>query len=323
MLLTKVFRMLIAWRKFNRSKRGTIRFQALVRGYNLRRELASAEVQRCYRRFIARKHFVQLKSAVLALQCRKRVRDAKRVMDELKKEQKDVGKLKGMNEKLKQEMASLRAMLAAQAKESAASDQHSKEIAQKQKEIDSLEKRIAQLEKELDDAKSLVTQLESDLAAQKKLSAQDQDKINHLQKRRTASVRNLEAPDSPRPHRRRPSTDAAGAMPNIPSDYISPDILAEHLARVAKLEEELENERQLRREADGEIIKMRAAVNGVRLDEEMVNDLLSPQVDNTKSEESSVVSDVPTPRYENIAITCICALSKLSCLLIVFPVALV
>lgn len=297
MLLTKVFLMLIAWRKFNRAKRGTIRYQALVRGYNLRRQLASAEVQRCYRRYIARKHFAQLKSAVLTLQCRKRVRDAKSVLDELKKEQKDVGKLKGMNEKLKQDMASLRAMLAAQAKESAASDQHTKELAEKQKEIDNLEKRIADLEKELADAKSLATQLESDLAAQKKISAQDQDKIHHLQKRRNHSARNLEASDSPRSHRRRPSTDGSGGMPSIPSDYISPDILAEHLARVAKLEEELENERQLRREADGEIIKMRAAVNGVRLDEEMVNDLLSPQVDNMKSEESSVVSDTSTPRY--------------------------
>jgi hypothetical protein len=49
----------------------------------------------------------------LALQCRKRHRDAIHAMLELKKEQKDVGKLKGHNEKLKEEMASLRAMLAA------------------------------------------------------------------------------------------------------------------------------------------------------------------------------------------------------------------
>ena len=71
-----------------------------------------------------------LKSAILALQCRHRVRVAKKVLDEFKKEQKDVGKLKGMNEKLKTEMASLRAMLASQAKESAANEEHTKALAE-------------------------------------------------------------------------------------------------------------------------------------------------------------------------------------------------
>lgn len=55
-----------------------------------------------------------------------------------------------MNNKLKEEMASLRAMLNAQAKESAASDKHVKELKEKQDRIDYLEKRVAEIEKELE-----------------------------------------------------------------------------------------------------------------------------------------------------------------------------
>lgn len=251
-----------------------------------------------------------LKSAVLALQCGLRVKLATRALNELKKEQKDVGKLKNINVKLKEEMASLRAMLAAQAKEGAASEEHKHALAEKEKQIAELEKRIAFLEKELAEAKSTVEKLEKNLAQSQKEVLHEREKVHNLEKRKPAqevsgsplSHRKTPSKDSEDFFRRRPSTDVPQNSSSAAS-FISPDILADHLARVAILEQELEEEKKLRREADGEIIRMRAAANGVKLDSEMVNDLLSPQLDN-KSEESSMTgSETPTkPRY----VICIC-----------------
>lgn len=305
MLLTKVFRMLIARRSFNRAKRGTVRYQALLRGYNLRRVLAAIEVEKYFRRYAAHKRFVKLKSSVLALQCATRSRTAIKILTELKKEQKDVGKLKANNEKLKEEMASLRAMLAAQAKESAAGEAHSRELEEKEKRIAELEKKIADIEKELEAAKKLVEKLEADIARQLEESKLDKEQLKNLQHRQRRSQ--PQAPDSPvARHKRR--TSSSGSMPQIPlpegipADYVSPDVLAEHRARVATLEEELEAERRVRREADGEIIKLRAAINGVKLNEEDVKALLSPQVGMRSepfSEESSFADseDVSKARY--------------------------
>ena len=193
-------------------------------------------------------------------------------------------------------MATLRAMLAAQAKESAAGEAHQKALEEKEDQIKELERRIADIEKELAEAKEKVTKLEVELQTQKTVSSKDKEKIMQLQRRQ--SVRALDAPDSPRSHRRRPSGEDTGhrrrpSGEGLPANYVSPEILNEHRAKVAILEDELESERQLRREADGEIIKLRAAMNGVKLDEEMVNDLLAPQVDVTRSEESSLASEGP------------------------------
>jgi uncharacterized coiled-coil protein SlyX len=244
-----------------------------------------------------------LKSAIVALQCRHRVRVSKAIFSELMKEQKDVGKLKGQNEKLKDEMASLRAMLASQAKESAASIEHEKVLAVKQQQIDKLEKRIAELEKELADAKSTVTKLEAGLLSQMEASSKDKDQLSQMLQRRQ-SVRNVNSQDSPISHRRKVS----GVDLSLPADYVSPDALNAHRAKVAKLEDELDSERQFRREADGEIIRLRAAMNGVKLDEDMVNDLLAPQAGMTRSEESSVTSEDPSKtRY---ALRSVCSPSR-------------
>lgn len=311
-LLTKVFRMLLSWRKFNRARKGTIRYQSLARGYNLRRLLAAIKVQKYYRRFIARKHYKQLCSAILALQCAKRMNDAKKSLGELLKEQKDVGKLKGMNEKLKEEMASLRAMLAAQASQTNASVEHEKALSEKQAKISALEKRVAEIEKELADAKATVEKLEAKIKAQDEKAKEDKETIYQLKSRGyTGQADGGKA--------RRPAAPAAaptvqtvvvqaaadGSIPDgaiqVPADYVSPEALAEHRALVARLEEELDEERRLRREADGEIIKLRAAMNGVKLDESMVSALLAPQMSTqdsaVTSEDSSYADDYePSPR---------------------------
>ena len=68
-------------------------------------------------------------------------------------------------------------------------------------------------------------------------------------------------------------------MPNIPSDFISPEVVEHHKAEVAKMEAELDAERQLRRQADGEIIKLRATLNGVDLKQEDIEALMAQQLE--------------------------------------------
>jgi len=290
MLLTTNFRMLIHWRTYNRAKKGTIQYQALVRGYNVRKLMATIEVQKYYRRYIAKKKYTMLQSAILSLQTASRARTARKFLNELKKEQKDVGKLKGMNEKLKQEMASLRAMLSAQAKESAADEKHKKAIQAKEQRIAELEKKIKDIEKELDAAKKMVEKLESDIARQAEEAAKDKEQIHQLRTHRRGRT-----PESPIQTRKIMSGHSGHPPPpppeGMPADYVSPEVLAEHRSRVAKLQEELEEERTLRREADGEIIKLRAAMSGVKLNEDDVDALLAPQRAEAVSEESSIADE--------------------------------
>ena len=109
----------------------------------------------------------KLKSATIALQCCLRQGFAKKIFAQLKHEQKDLGRLKENNEKLKMEMASLKAMLQAQAASDAGKVQSEKAIAEKQKEIDRLESRIKQLEVELANEKENAKKLENDLNVQR------------------------------------------------------------------------------------------------------------------------------------------------------------
>jgi myosin heavy subunit len=310
--------MLLQRRNYTRSRKGTIRFQAQLRGYNVRRLYAAIKVEQYYRRFIARKHFLLFKKAVVALQSRTRQRQATALLLSFKKEQKDVGKLKENNERLKQEMASLRAMLAAQAKESAADAAHTKEMAEKEKVVAGLEKRIAEIEKELTEAKAKVADLEDKLQKQYEESKLDKDQIQKMRRHRpTVSATSSRAPDSPQSKRRQSSMEnivlPTNSVPppgiSIPelSNYVSPEILAEHRAKVAILEEELEEERRARREVDGEVIKLRAAMNGVELDENEVRDLLTKRQDSgapgLRSETMSEDSYDASTRYETL--TCI------------------
>jgi myosin heavy subunit len=273
--------MLIKWRSFNRAKSGTIQFQSIMRGHNIRRMLASLKVQTHYRMYNRQKKFLSLKSAILAIQCATRFRAARKIFTDLMKEQKDVGKLKQNNEKLKQEMGSLRAMLSAQAKEGAASETHNREIAEKQKRIAELERRVAEIERELEIAKKMVDKLENDLVLQKENATKEIEQTKQNRQRRSN--------ESPNQTNRK---NASSVPEGIPVDYVSPEVLAEHRSRVATLEEELDYERKLRHQTDGEIIKLRAASNGVKLNDEDVSALLAPQLSSisrseTVSEESS------------------------------------
>jgi hypothetical protein len=205
-------------------------------------------------------------------------------------EQKDIGKLKENNDKLKMEMQSLKAMLAAQAKEDATSLAHTKILEIKQAEITRLEKRVAELEKQLAAEKSVIDKLEADMKNQQMQRLPEPG-----------------SPRSPRGHHRKgnsghrgspantqshaPDTDMSHlAMPTLPSNYVSPEVVAQHKSNLAKLEDELKAERKFRRQADGEIIKLRAAINGVELGAEDVDALLA-----TKLETAPKKAD--KPRY--------------------------
>ena len=243
-----------------------------------------------------RRIYRKLKSATIALQCAIRVRIATKEMATLKKEAKDVGKLKQNNEKLKMEMASLKAMLAAQAKGDASRVENEQEMEAKQKEIDRLEKRVAFLEEELERKKALVKQLEDNLESQKEEAAAElnklQSQVHHLRGHRRTTT-----PESPGSNRASPTisrrrNDSDGSvLASLPENYVSPEVLAEHKAQLVSLEEELEAERKHRRAADGEIIKLRAAINGVQLNDSDVNALLPKTLESGRAMETGTIEE--------------------------------
>jgi uncharacterized protein YceH (UPF0502 family) len=187
---------------------------------------------------------------------------AKKVLKSLMGEQKDIGKLKQNNDILKKEMQSLKAMLSAQAKEGASNLAHNKEIEEKQAEIEKLDKRVKELEKEVAENKATIEKLEADLAAQKEIAMQ-------------ASM----VQESPAVQASAANTEGAPAMPSLPKNYVSPEVVVKHKKHLVSLESELRAERNLRREADGEIIKLRAAINGVELNAKEVDALLAQKVE--------------------------------------------
>jgi myosin heavy subunit len=275
--------------------------QALYRGHATRRLLAAIRIETFFRTQKLCTIYRKLKSATIALQCAVRVRIACKEMAELKREQKDIGKLKQNNEKLKSEMASLKAMLAAQAQNDASKLANEKEMVSKQEEIRRLEKRVAELEEQLEREKALVKKLEEDLKKQKEQAEADkqnlQQHIHHLGQ--SKSHRRHPTPPSPQQTigRRTPS-DGENAMANgshmrsVPENYVSPEMLEAHKKQVMRLEEELEAERKHRREADSEIIKLRASVSGVQLDDAAVNALLPDTLKRAKSEEPGLSVEV-------------------------------
>lgn len=268
--------MQIQRRKYNRARRGAVKFQAAFRGVTTRRYLAAIKIQTCQRMHVRNKNYRKLKSAILALQCRMRVKIATKALKELKGEQKDIGKLKENNEKLKMEMQSLKAMLAAQAKEDASNIKHIQELEAKQQEIDRLEKRVAELEHLLSLEKATVEKLEAQIRAQQEQAAED---IANVQLR--ASMHRPSTAPHKSPHHEPRVSDAelhSMSMPSLPSNNVSPEVVAKHRAAVAHMEEELKAERKLRREADGEIIKLRAAINGVQLNDAEVEALLAQKL---------------------------------------------
>jgi len=308
-LLTNTFRMQVVRRRYQRAKKGSIIYQSIFRGYILRRVLAVIKIQKFIRMEKLHRAFVKLKTALLALQCVVRKRMATKIYEALRREQKDVGKLKQNNEKLKSEMASLKAMLQAQAQSAASGAQSSKDLEAKQVEINVLEKRIKELEIELEKQKALVKDLEGKMAKQKsqfqsekQLLQQSHDHQmqlalqHHKRSSSNTSTSSPRLPGSPSPTMRVRKIDLVPEdapvppiieMLSMPSEYVSPEVFQHHKDQVAKMEAELDAERKLRREADGEIIKLRATLNGVALNQSEIEALMAQKLESVPSKEFS------------------------------------
>lgn len=156
--------------KYNRARTGTISLQAQYRGRATRRLHALTKIQSYRRMYLCKTAYRKMKSATISLQCCVRRGIAKTEFNEIKRAQKDMGKLKEHNEKLKMEMASLKAMLQAQAATDAGKAESEKIIKEKEKEVKQLESRVSQLERELANEKELVQKLEKELVEQRTIA---------------------------------------------------------------------------------------------------------------------------------------------------------
>lgn len=280
LLLTNTFRMQVNRRKYNRARCGAIRLQAQYRGRTTRKNNAASKIQSYRRMQVDKRKYNNLQSATIALQCRARCGAAKKKFDQIKREAKDMGKIKEHNEKLKMEMASLKAMLQAQAASDADKVKSKKAIAEKQEEINRMEARIAQLEGELENEKESVKRLENDLTVQKGDNARLSQDLQY-QKEMALALRGASTPakhsrnlsgtevqKAPGKHARNFSAnELASAVPAeavvdavVVGHTITPEALAQHRAEVARLEEELEEERRMSRAARIQINNLRAAI---------------------------------------------------------------
>lgn len=271
-LLTKNFRMLLQWRWYTKLRNGTILLQAVYRGWTIRRKFAALKIQTYYRMYSHKYKFLKLRSATISVQCSHRRRLAFKLLAQLKAEQKNIGSLKKNNEQLKSEMASLKAMLAAVAKEDSNLAEHKKELEIKEHQISELEKKVLEIQKELEKEKIHVEHLQKEIQT-----------LRVESKKQIASMRTtMSPPTSPRPRSKKvePQSMPQPQAPQVPPEdggvVVNPAVLTQHLAEIARLERDLEAEKHRHREADGEIIKLRAAMNGVKLNDSDVNALIAP-----------------------------------------------
>ena len=281
--------MLLYRRRYNRMKVGAIQYQALYRGHAARRVLAATKIQTQVRTSKQQAAYSKLRSASIALQCALRRRVARKALLDLKHEQKDIGKLQANNEKLKMEMASLKAMLQAQAQGDKNKEESEKAIKQKQMQIGILEARIKQLEAELEKEREVVKKLEESVQAQKLQSERQLEEMQNLRRHQRSGSSGSVHHDIDRRMQQKSlsSTLVSSSGPNS----VTSEQIAEQQALVAKLEDELEAERRFRREADGEIIKLRAQMSGVPLNDSDVDALVSQKLNQNEAEESELLDE--------------------------------
>lgn len=295
--------------KYIRARTGTISLQAQYRGRATRRLHALTTIQSYRRMYLCKTAYRKMKSATIALQCCVRRGIAKNEFNEIKRAQKDMGKLKEHNEKLKMEMASLKAMLQAQAATDAGKAESEKIIKEKEREVKQLESRVSQLERELANEKELVQKLEKELDEQKENNRRTMQDL-HYQKELVA--RSPQISENARKHSRaQPAGQSVPAEPIaeavVVGHTITPEALAMHRAEVARLEAQLEEERRMRHAASREINSLRSALevkgdyNGTA-STKFISDTLS-EVSGSEIDRSDVPvpSDVePAMRYVHL-----------------------
>jgi len=312
--------MLLLRNKFIVERRGTVLVQAQFRGRMVRKIVAATKVQSVYRRFVRLAAFTKLRSAVITLQNTQRTIMAQAIYASLRAEQKDIGKLKQNNEQLKAEMASLRAMLKAQADGAANDQMNQAALAEKQTEIDRLEARVKELEELLAIEKESVAKLEIEMKNRPTIAAAP------LAPPVAASfvASSVPLPSSPTPTAAKkvlepptpsmPSPPLSPVYPNTTSDVNANHVavsnanlvnsaeLAKHLARIKQLEEELDQERYAHRIVDAQVVKLKAKMAGVELaDEELENYVTGKEPEmnsgyNNTPSRSTEVEETPTKK---------------------------
>jgi DNA gyrase/topoisomerase IV subunit A len=155
-----------------------------------------------------------------------------------------------------------------------------------------LEKRIVELESELEKEKENMKKLEKKLEKEIKKSSKREDEISALREQN----KNLQnsAPPPPPPARSSSIGSPQSTKSNFSEREIDNEEFLQQKERIMRLEKELEIERNSRKEADGEVIRLRAAINGVNLDESMIQSLIPAGDDLSKpsAEEQTTESQI-------------------------------
>jgi len=313
-LLIKFLRTMVYKLRYICAKGGMVQLEALYRGRVVRRTLGAIRIQARWRMVKIQRAHLKLRSAAVAFQCTLRRRTARHLMLEMKREQKDIGKLKDNNEKLKSEMAGLKAMLNAMAKGEASSKESEARLQEKEQQIAVLENKIKVLERELETERLNVARLEKELEFVERASPS------------AFSLQHIAPVESPKTYHRRhhtsesvvarqhhtteptvpPQTPLRTIEPIVPpktplriqdegrenislianesstparvsgSAAIHAEAIAEYKDKISRLEKELETERKAHREKDVEIIKLRAKINGVKLSDVDLQAMMAP-----------------------------------------------
>ena len=168
----------------------------------------------------------------------------------------------------------------------------------KKQQIELLESRIKKLELQLEREREIVKELEAKMAKQKEAFEKEKNQLQQSYSQEVqvaaaaAASRRSSAPPSPSSprrhppsprasvaHKKIPSIDEAVMLPDLPGNFLDLEALAEQKKLIARLEDELLAERKHRREADGEIIRLRANLNGVQLKDSDLEALLAQQLE--------------------------------------------
>uniref|UniRef100_A0A7S1FZR5 Myosin motor domain-containing protein n=1 Tax=Corethron hystrix TaxID=216773 RepID=A0A7S1FZR5_9STRA len=223
-ILNKNLRMLLVRKRYMTHWKGMRRFQIVYRVYVRKRNVAACRIQTVHRMTKEHYKFRRLKGAVVALQCAQRSKVARRVLAGLRKDAKDVGNLKDDNEKLKSEMAGLKAMLKVQKQSLEKESADKKIIAEKDKEILNLREQLAGVNNDLANAIKDVTE--------------ERNKRQKIQTRFEEEKKSDET---------------------YPQKSTNENI--ENIALVTKLEQKLEYERQLRLLSEEKMSELRNELN--------------------------------------------------------------
>ncbi|GMH53810.1 hypothetical protein TL16_g01533 [Triparma laevis f. inornata] len=251
--VSKNLRMMAARRRYSLLVRGCRLFQQRLRRHVTRKTTAATRIQTYWRMWWRCGIYYGFLKCVIVLQCRCRKFIARRQFKAIKSEQRDVGKLQEEKERLRSEMGALKAMLKSQAKSE-------RKVAAGGGRERVLVDELAVWKGKCNDLEKENLKLKGELARANMESA---------------AIGSRSPPLSP--SRTRSADDSSSRSPKGVVGA------AETTSMIAKLESELEKQREVvrnemvkRRLGEAEVIKIRAKLQGVELSDQDIQDLLPP-----------------------------------------------